>query len=94
MPFEVPGGIWVVDRNPYPQDDLLGNSKRQGLPVDGQCHRLHEIDKRRQQGSRAASWARSRPNTSRRYWRQGGRGTPGAPSCAANAATIRIAGLA
>jgi len=34
MLFEVLGDIWVVDRNPYLQDDLLDNPKRQGLLVD------------------------------------------------------------
>ncbi|MFO1415523.1 MAG: DUF3683 domain-containing protein [Burkholderiales bacterium] len=47
MLFEVLGDIWVVDRNPYLQDDLLDNPKRQALLVDALRHRLHEIDKRR-----------------------------------------------
>ena len=55
MLFEVLGDIWVVDRNPYLQDDLLDNPKRQGLLVDALRHRLHEIDKRRQQGTAADS---------------------------------------
>ena len=55
MLFEVLGDIWVVDRNPYLQDDLLDNSKRQELLVDALRHRLHEIDKRRQQGATAYS---------------------------------------
>ena len=33
MLFEVLGDIWVVDRNPYLQDDLLEDPKRQGLLV-------------------------------------------------------------
>jgi hypothetical protein len=61
MPFEVLGDSAIVDRNPYLPDDLLANPKRQGLPVDGQRHRLHEIGKRRQQGSRAGSRERCRP---------------------------------
>ena len=47
MLFEVLGDIWVVDRNPYLQDDLLDNPKRQRLLVDALRHRLGEIEKRR-----------------------------------------------
>src|SRR5258705_7440312 len=47
MLFEVLGDIWVVDRNPYLQDDLLDNPKRRELLVNALRHRLGEIDKRR-----------------------------------------------
>ncbi len=47
MLFEVLGDIWVVERNPYLQDDLLDNPKRQRLLVDAMRHRLAEIDRRR-----------------------------------------------
>jgi FAD/FMN-containing dehydrogenase/Fe-S oxidoreductase len=47
MLFEVLGDIWVVERNPYLQDDLLDNPKRQRLLVEALRHRLQEIDKRR-----------------------------------------------
>ncbi len=47
MLFEVLGDIWVVERNPYLQDDLLQNRKRQQLLVDALRHRLREIDRRR-----------------------------------------------
>ena len=47
MLFEVLGDIWVVERNPYLQDDLLDNPKRQALLVDALRHRLREIEKRR-----------------------------------------------
>jgi len=47
MLFEVLGDIWVVERNPYLQDDLLEDPKRQGLLVEAMRHRLREIDKRR-----------------------------------------------
>src|SRR5512137_907858 len=47
MLFEVLGDIWVVDRNPYLQDDLLDNPKRQRLLVDAMRHRLAEIERRR-----------------------------------------------
>jgi len=53
MLFEVLGDIWVVERNPYLQDDLLDNPKRQALLVDALRHRLREIETRRQAGAGA-----------------------------------------
>src|SRR5690554_5396792 len=47
MLFEVLGDIWVVQRNPYLQDDLLDNPKRQNLLIQALNHRLNEIDQRR-----------------------------------------------
>src|SRR3954466_12451892 len=47
MLYEVLGDIWVVQRNPYLQDDLLDNPKRRRLLVDALNHRLGEIQKRR-----------------------------------------------
>jgi FAD/FMN-containing dehydrogenase/Fe-S oxidoreductase len=47
MLYEVLGDIWVVQRNPYLQDDLLDNPKRRALLVDALYHRLSEIEKRR-----------------------------------------------
>ena len=47
MLYEVLGDIWVVQRNPYLQDDLLGNPKRRKLLIEALHHRLHEIEKRR-----------------------------------------------
>ncbi len=47
MLYEVLGDIWVVQRNPYLQDDLLDNPKRRGLLIEALHHRLGEIDKRR-----------------------------------------------
>ena len=40
MLYEVLGDMWVVQRNPYLQDDLLDNPKRRGLLVDALKHRL------------------------------------------------------
>ena len=54
MLFEVLGDIWVVDRNPYLQDDLLDNPKRRSLLVDALHHRLNEIDKRRSRNAGGA----------------------------------------
>jgi hypothetical protein len=53
MLFEVLGDVWVVERNPYLQDDLLDNPRRQALLVEALRHRLHEIDKRRATSSDA-----------------------------------------
>jgi hypothetical protein len=47
MLYEVLGDIWVVQRNPYLQDDLLDNPKRRALLAEALEHRLHEIGKRR-----------------------------------------------
>jgi FAD/FMN-containing dehydrogenase/Fe-S oxidoreductase len=48
MLYEVLGDIWVVSRNPYLQDDLLGNRKRRNALVGALRHRLHAIEERRQ----------------------------------------------
>ena len=47
MLYEVLGDIWVVQRNPYLQDDLLDNPKRRQMLVDALHHRLGEVEKRR-----------------------------------------------
>ncbi len=47
MLYEVLGDIWVVQRNPYLQDDLLDNPKRRQLLVEALQHRLSEVQKRR-----------------------------------------------
>ncbi len=47
MLYEVLGDIWVVNRNPYLQDDLLDSPRRLNMLVDAMRHRLGEIDKRR-----------------------------------------------
>ena len=48
MLYEVLGDIWVVQRNPYLEDDLLANRQRREALVQALRHRLKEIDKRRQ----------------------------------------------
>jgi FAD/FMN-containing dehydrogenase/Fe-S oxidoreductase len=58
MLFEVLGDIWVVERNPYLQDDLLDNPVRRELLIGALRHRLSEIEKRRQLGTDAARDAR------------------------------------
>ena len=47
MLYEVLGDIWVVDRNPYLQDDLLDNPKRRRQLIEALHHRLHEMEQRR-----------------------------------------------
>jgi FAD/FMN-containing dehydrogenase/Fe-S oxidoreductase len=47
MLYEVLGDIWVVQRNPYLQDDLLDNPKRRQMLVEALQHRLSEVQKRR-----------------------------------------------
>ncbi|MEK6668376.1 MAG: FAD/FMN-binding oxidoreductase [Pseudomonadota bacterium] len=47
MLYEVLGDIWVVQRNPYLQDDLLDNPKRRGQLIEALHHRLGEVDRRR-----------------------------------------------
>ena len=47
MLYEVLGDIWVVQRNPYLQDDLLDNPRRRGQLVEALHHRLSEVEKRR-----------------------------------------------
>jgi FAD/FMN-containing dehydrogenase/Fe-S oxidoreductase len=47
MLYEVLGDIWVVQRNPYLEDDLLDNPKRRQMLIDALHHRLAEVQKRR-----------------------------------------------
>ena len=47
MLYEVLGDIWVVQRNPYLQDDLLDNPRRRKLLIEALHHRLAEVQKRR-----------------------------------------------
>jgi FAD/FMN-containing dehydrogenase/Fe-S oxidoreductase len=47
MLYEVLGDIWVVQRNPYLEDDLLDDPKRRAALIEALHHRLHEIERRR-----------------------------------------------
>ncbi|MDX9700711.1 MAG: FAD/FMN-binding oxidoreductase [Rhodocyclaceae bacterium] len=51
MLYEVLGDIWVVQRNPYLQDDLLDNRNRRDALIDALRHRLSEVEKRRQESA-------------------------------------------
>ncbi|MCW7537324.1 FAD/FMN-binding oxidoreductase [Aquabacterium sp. A7-Y] len=53
MLYEVLGDMWVVQRNPYLQDDLLDNPKRRRLLIDALHHRLREVQRRRTPGADA-----------------------------------------
>ncbi|HEV8330788.1 MAG TPA: DUF3683 domain-containing protein [Steroidobacteraceae bacterium] len=48
MLYEVLGDIWVVQRNPYLQDDLIDNSRRRQLLIEALHHRLNEVQRRRE----------------------------------------------
>ena len=48
MLYEVLGDIWVVQRNPYLEDDLLDNRERREALIAALRHRLVEVEKRRQ----------------------------------------------
>jgi FAD/FMN-containing dehydrogenase/Fe-S oxidoreductase len=47
MLYEVLGDIWVVERNPFLQDDLMENPKRRRQLIEALHHRLREVEKRR-----------------------------------------------
>src|ERR1700720_4046911 len=47
MLYEVLGDIWVVERNPYLEDDLLDNPRRLKALKEALHHRLFTIDTRR-----------------------------------------------
>ncbi|MEQ1516421.1 MAG: DUF3683 domain-containing protein [Usitatibacteraceae bacterium] len=47
MLYEVLGDIWVVERNPYLQEDMLDNPKRRYALAGAMRHRLGDIEKRR-----------------------------------------------
>ncbi|HJW03595.1 MAG TPA: DUF3683 domain-containing protein, partial [Azospira sp.] len=51
MLYEVLGDIWVVQRNPYLEDDLLANPGRREALVQALHHRLAEVDKRRSESA-------------------------------------------
>ncbi len=57
MLYEVLGDIWVVNRNPYLQDDMLDNPRRRDALVEALRHRLRQIELRRGEGEEAANVA-------------------------------------
>ena len=61
MLYEVLGDIWVVQRNPYLQDDLLDSPERRKQLVDALRHRLPGVDTRRTPARPGRAGARPRP---------------------------------
>ncbi len=57
MLYEVLGDIWVVNRNPYLQDDMLDNPRRRDALVEALRHRLRQIEVRRGESEEAAGVA-------------------------------------
>ena len=53
MLFEVLGDLWVVDRNPYIQDDLLASKKRLNSLIEAMRHRLDQVVDRSEQNADA-----------------------------------------
>jgi FAD/FMN-containing dehydrogenase/Fe-S oxidoreductase len=58
MLFEVLGDLWVVTRNPYIQDDLLGDRKRRDALIAAMQHRLDQITARAGGNEKALRLAR------------------------------------
>jgi len=54
MLFEVLGDMWVVERNPYLQDDLINNVDRREALIQALNHRLEQFEKRLNQNQEAA----------------------------------------
>src|ERR1700682_1702745 len=54
MLYEVLGDIWVVNRNPYLQDDMLDNPRRRSALIEALRHRLRQIERRRGEAEDAA----------------------------------------
>ena len=46
MLFEVLGDMWVVERNPYLQDDLINNRERRNALIEALNHRLRQFEQR------------------------------------------------
>jgi len=53
MLFEILGDMWVVQRNPFIQDDLLQNSTRRNALIGALYHRLQQIRQRSDNNSQA-----------------------------------------
>jgi FAD/FMN-containing dehydrogenase/Fe-S oxidoreductase len=54
MLFEVLGDLWVVERNPYLQDDLLASPERRRLLYGALDHRLDQFERRLNDNAQAA----------------------------------------
>ena len=95
MLYEVLGDIWVVQRNPYLQDDLLDNPRRRAQLIEALHHRLGEVEKRRTPSAptrratpSSASCSRCRATRSRRSRRSSApSGTCASAPCASSRAS-------
>lgn len=67
MLFEVLGDIWVVQRNPFLQDDLLENRKRQRALIRALHHRLDQVDARAGDNQQARSLSTATRNTVKQF---------------------------
>jgi FAD/FMN-containing dehydrogenase/Fe-S oxidoreductase len=54
MLFEVLGDMWVVERNPYLQDDLINNVDRRDALIEALNHRLEQFEQRLNDNAEAA----------------------------------------
>ncbi|MDP9088157.1 MAG: FAD/FMN-binding oxidoreductase [Pseudomonadota bacterium] len=75
MLYEVLGDMWVVERNPYLQDDLLDNPKRRHQLITAMHHRLEGVEKRRdaadaQRDAKVAQLLRAAAQAVERFERQ------------------------
>ena len=69
MLYEVLGDIWVVQRNPFLEDDLLIDHRRRTALIGALKHRLSEVEKRRQRLDAAEADGPRRPDRSERIRR-------------------------
>jgi FAD/FMN-containing dehydrogenase/Fe-S oxidoreductase len=54
MLYEVLGEMWVIQRNPYLEDDLIERPRRRAEVLAGMHHRLTEIDLRRAENEKVS----------------------------------------
>lgn len=59
MLYEVLGDMWVVQRNPYLQDDLLQNPDRHNALVEAMHHRLDQFEARLNENTQAEKLLKS-----------------------------------
>ena len=69
MLYEVLGDIWVVERNPFLEDDLLTDHRRRTALIEALKHRLSEVEKRRQRIDAAEADGPARRDRSERIRR-------------------------
>ena len=67
MLFEVLGDMWVVERNPYLQDDLINNVDRRDALVQALNHRLQQFETRLNDNRDAARLLESARNAVDRF---------------------------